>query len=355
MLKKKIFILIFSLFLVLFIGGSVRAVDSSDTNTGTDTIEWTDFSNAEYKADWDGVCQIRAEVSNVTTKAKEGRAYYAIITKDESKPELNIKDAKPMSKDSNNNLFVYITEYAELNQDLYLWIIEHDYISEKENFVVSAKKIERPELRKYTSVFRNTYIAKDSFILDFNIPYSTNQRKFNVKVGKIADNNILKSIKNNESTVFDNLISYAKSSNSIYNTELMTNDGIFPGCSNVSQTKIDLSVEDGEYYYLYVDFDDENGKYYPLDPGITIAQATSSDYYWSLFFLGDNNFNWKDFGNEGENQPKTDPEEGKKEDPTVAPKTMPRTGKNIILTISIIAVIASIAYFGRWIDQYRKI
>ena len=142
MLKKKIFILIFSLFLVLFIGGSVRAVDSSDTNTGTDTIEWTDFSNAEYKADWDGVSQIRAEVSNVTTK--EERTYYAIITKDESKPELNTKDAKEMSKDSNNNLFVYITQYAELNQNLYLWIIEHDYTSTKENFVVSAKKIERP-------------------------------------------------------------------------------------------------------------------------------------------------------------------------------------------------------------------
>lgn len=354
MLKKKIFILIFSLFLVLFIGGSVRAVDSSDTNTGTDTIEWTDFSNAEYKADWDGVCQIRAEVSNVTTK--EERTYYAIITKDESKPELNTKDAKPMSKDSNNNLFVYITQYAELNQDLYLWIIEYDNTSTKENFVVSAKKIERPELRKYTSVFKATYISNSGFQLCFNIPYSdTNQRKFNVKVGKITDNNILKSIKNNESTAFDNLISYAKSSNSIYNTELMTNGSLLPDCRDDSQTKIDLSVEDGEYYYLYVDFDDESGKYYPLNPGITIARASTPLGNWYLHFLGDDNFNWKDFGNEGENQPKTDPEEGKKEDPTVATKTMPHTGKNIILTISIIAVIASIAYFGRWIDQYRKI
>ena len=356
MLKKKIFILIFSLFLVLFIGGSVRAVDFSDTNTGTDTIEWTDFSNAEYKADWDGVRRIRAEVSNVTTKDEGERAYYAIITKDESKPELNIKNGELMSKDSSNNLFVYITQYAELNQDLYLWIIEHDYTSAKENFVVSAKKIERPELRKYTSVFRSTFISSIGFHLGFNIPCSNNnQRKFNIKIGKITDNNILKSIKNNESTAFDNLISYAKSSNSIYNTELMTNDLILPAYENNSQTKMDLSVEDGEYYYLYIEFDDESGKYYPLDPGITIAQATSSGDSWSLFFLDDNNFNWKDFGKEGENQPKTDPEEGKKEDPTVAPKTMPRTGKNIILTISIIAVIASIAYFGRWIDQYRKI
>ena len=235
MLKKKIFILIFSLFLVLFIGGSVRAVDSSDTNTGTDTIEWTDFSNAEYKADWDGVCKIRAEVSNVTTK--EERTYYAIITKDESKPELNIKNGELMSKDSSNNLFVDITQYAELNQDLYLWIIEHDNTSIKENFVVSAKKIERPELRKYTSVFKSTYISSSGFQLCFNIPYSTNQRKFNVKVGKITDNNILKSIKNNESTAFDNLISYAKSSNSIYNTELMTNDSLSPDCRDDSQKK----------------------------------------------------------------------------------------------------------------------
>ena len=151
------------------------------------------------------------------------------------------------------------------------------------------------------------------------------------------------------------MISYAKSSNSIYNTELMTNGDLLPVCRDDSQTKIDLSVEDGEYYYLYVDFDDESGKYYPLNPGITIAQASTPLGNWYLHFLGDDNFNWKDFGNEGENQPKTDPEEGKKEDPTVAPKTMPHTGKNIILTISIIAVIASIAYFGRWIDQYRKI
>lgn len=356
MLKKKIFILVFILFLILFIGGNVKAADSSDTNTGTDTIEWTDFSNAEYKVDWDGVCRIVAELSKVTTK--EGRAYYAIITKDESKPELNTKNATLISKDSNNNLVVDITKYAELNQDLYLWVIEHDNTSAKENFVVSAKKIERPELRKYTSIFKSTFIASSGFQLCFNIPWkadSTNQRRFEVKIGKITDNNILKSIKNNESTAFDKLISYAKLSNSIYDTELMTNSNVLPDCNNDSQTKIDLSVEDGEYYYLYVDFNDENGKYYPLNPGITIAQAINTGSSWHLFFLGDDNFNWKDFGNDEEIQPKTDPEEGKKEDPTVAPKTMPHTGKDIILTIAIIAVIVSVAYFGRWIDQYRKI
>ena len=57
-------------------------------------------------------------------------------------------------------------------------------------------------------------------------------------------------------------------------------------------------LQDKAYYYLYVEFDDENGKYYPIEEGLQLVQGIVFDgdeYYaafWDLIEIVDEDFTW---------------------------------------------------------------
>ena len=111
-----------------------------------------------------------------------------------------------------------LSKYSELNQDLYLWVIESsklkeyyydtngDYIANVTRFLVEGKKLDRAPLPPlnlilqsfdigYWSSSSNSDIAKYTDI-NFNFPSATENRKFNIKIGRITDNAILKKIQN---------------------------------------------------------------------------------------------------------------------------------------------------------------
>ena len=284
----------------------------------TKAPEFTDFSNAKFE--WSQL--VKLKISNFTNSEKHLNYYYC-ITKNSEKPKFEISANGGVNLTSNDSdwklmeekdISLYLEKYVELNQDLYFCVIEElrynddysvgykddngNYIKYKTGVVVSGKKLERPKYPVYAEMFFATFLSYDASQLVFNIPTGQETiRKFTVKIGKITDTNILNGIKNNQGEAWNSLLEYSKNSNAIYNNKLSTtNKGNASYKTSDGAEKINLELENDAYYYMYVVFDDENGKYYPAS-GLTIAKAsTYKDGAWYMFFLGDDKFKWDEFG-----------------------------------------------------------
>ena len=326
--------------------------DNNQTNLEE---EMTDFSNAKIEVVKENVSNYNINITNINLNKNHFYRYF--IGGENDEPEVISENTT-----SNNNTsmsILKISKYLELGPDQYLSIYEY-YINSngqtEGKWVLNKVKIEKPE-SKYTDLFYSTIInkldANGNCQILFTVPWAEGTtRKVTIKVGRISDNNILKDIKDGKNGSFANLLTYAKSANSIYSGTL---DGTRPDSSFVAGgiitddvlfTKSQLT--NNAYYYLYAVLEDENGKYQKSE-GITLAQASTSnlnDDYYSLFFYGSDNFNWENF-DEGEPV-----DTGKKEeDNTVAPGKIPQTGVSlgIILSLVIVSVLSIIFY-----NKYRK-
>ena len=285
-------------------------------------------------------------------------------------------------KDKINNLAVnakdnYLysrnfSKYAELNQDLYLWVIQEskledwyydengEYVGYATKFVAEAQKIERstlPQLNLILQTFNigywTTSTSNDSenfTRINFNFPSAVANRKFTLKIGKVTDNAILAKIKNNDYTGITDLLSYAKNNKAVYSKQLTTtsvayfksNDALFDGRS---------LLDEKSYYFIYVEFDDENGKYYPIE-GVTLGQpwfATNS-ISWDLWAYTSSDFKW-------DNLTSTYTSTNKQTaDATVATTKLPQTGTNVIVILSVIGVVFVIGIvFYKKYNNYRNI
>lgn len=334
--------------------------------------EFTDMSNAKYEVFYEGTQNASLKISNLNFKENTMMNYKCIITKSPNKPDLIFESNGYVDDKKNENCFYLdenidggylfdrdITSFIELNQDLYCWVVEtkkleNAYFSEdgEEKTYVSkiineGYKLTRPELPKYNGLFFASYVCKTRTQIIYKIP-GISQRKFKIKIGKISDNEILKKIKNKESDGFAKLEDYAKINTPIYEEVVKSTREKSVEYNGNFEIPLDGKLEQGEYYYLYTEFDDENGKYYPIEHCLTLAQA---DVYkeqdsWYLFFYGDDSFKWKDFSTSSVNndiKPKTDPEE----DTTVAQnKPLPKTGIGMMMVgiISSVAIIGVISY-----------
>ena len=305
------------------VAGGTKNINVTVTNAPT----FTDFSKAEYELVETSGARVNLHVKNVENIeniVNDNSSVYFYITSQNQKPEIKLaenhsidtKDTKwiKMSYD-NENKYLYSTgleEYVQLNQDLYLWIVEekklekgyyddeNKYVTNKIEFVVSGVKLTRPKYPVYAEMFNSTVLADDVAQILFNLPGDETKRNFTLKIGKITDNNILNGIKNNNGDSWNSLLEYAKNSNAIFNNKLATTSLVthLTYSSLDGAEKINLKLDNNAYYYMYVVFDDENGKYYPAS-GLTIAKASvhnDDKKSWSLIFLGDNDFKWDDFG-----------------------------------------------------------
>ena len=331
---------------------------SGDTEEDTQSADdWTDFSNAKFELKKVDFSNAIIEISGVTPK--ENHLYDLFITSNADKPNISKNDIEnriDLDYDETSKKFIptnvnKFTKYVELNQDIYVTVIETYHL--KDNISSYGNKLTRYSEPKYNDAFHATFISNsmDQIVTRFTHSGFYN-KKIQIKVGKITDISILQKIKNENSTGFEELLSYAKSNSGIYNQTMDAdkNDvyGFEYNATQKSENKvIDIKgLENEEYYFLYVRSDDENGKYISNE-AVTLGQAYV--FYtgdWSLHFYGSNDFKWTDWDvNPGGG--KTDPG-----DDSVAPETLPKTGYQYVAyggSIIVVAVAGFIAY-----KKYRK-
>lgn len=140
--------------------------------------EFTDFSKAKYELLYDYSADLK--ISEITPE-DEGYYYY-MITDTNEKPALEIhkggsvnateSDLKSLRINTEEN-YVFATgldEYVELNQELYLWVIQQVNLDKSyyngENrvyystkFVVEGQKLTRPELPQLNLILKGFSIA----------------------------------------------------------------------------------------------------------------------------------------------------------------------------------------------------
>ena len=331
-------------------GYSSEIKEENDGNGEITSGEWTDFSKSQFSLKKDGISKAIIEISGVTPKKEN--SYYLYITSNSNKPNItnDVNDERIiLSYDENSKTLKTVdldkvAEYVEKNQDLYASVIEHSNLNDK--VVIYGKKLNRYEESKYNNAFHSTFMtySADQIIMNFTHA-KENNRKIQIKVGKITDNDILQKIKNKDSSGFANLLSYAKSNSGIYNQTLNSdiNDAFAieykAGSGETTKNKvIDLKgLENDAYYYLYVKTDDENGKYISNE-AVTLAQSNVYDNgNWFLLFYGSSDFKWTDFGNVGK-------------DNTVSHLKLPYTGiYNYVILGVVLSIIGVILY-----KKYKK-
>ena len=336
----------------------------------SDFTNVADFSQAKYNLKWT-VVSVYLNITDVSIIDDSNNFdYYYKITNSATEVKSEYKTREEMETDgwkglksieggkSENN---DITDAIELNQDLHLWIMAYDNVNVSQDVVrtkllVKDNQLEKIELPKYQKIFKSTFLTSNETQIVFNLPWSDGVngnsykiKTFNIKIGKITDNNILKSMKNNESDGFEKLLTYAKNEKSpLYNKNLTSKGTSFGFHSQTGDELIKLpNVENKAFYYLYAKLDDENGKYYPIE-GVTLAMAKTEnigdDLSWVMFFYGDENIEWGDFdvpngGGQTNNQPQ-------ESDGTTATRSLPYTGSGLIVAflIGILSIIAVVFY-----------
>lgn len=330
--------------------------------------EFTDFSKAKFEILFDTDAELK--ISGITPSDLEKSFYYFMITPNNTKPTVSVTkygsiDTEVMGDKINymsvntDEKYIFgrdLDKYVELNQDLYLWVIQDvkldsDYYNEaKQNishsakFVVEGKKLTRPDLPQLNLILKSFFIASynseseqgEYTFMRFNFPSATANRKFTIKIGKITNNSILNKIKNNDYSGITELLSYAKTNSAIYTSNLTT--------TFENYYKSDKILFDGnsllnnkDYYYIYVQFNDENGKYYPIE-GVTLGQAwfSNSSDNWDLIAYTSEKFEWNNLT-------------------TTAPTPLPDAGIEKILVI--VTAISLVAVVGLKIknDKYKGI
>ena len=325
-----------------------ETTDDSSKSDSTDG-EWTDFSKAKFELKKGGTFKATVEISGVTPK--EDRTYYLYITSNNSKPNVSggiSNDKITLNYDKNSKTFKVsemnkVAYYVELNQDLYASVVEKSGLTY--NVVTYGNKLERFSEAKYSDAFHSSLMTYklDQIVTTFTHD-SKNNRKIQIKVGKITDQSILTKIKNKDSSGFSGLMTYAKSNSGIYNQTLDADkDDNYSieynagGAKTTGNSVIDLKgLENGEYYYLYIKTDDENGKYISNE-AVTLATASViNDEEWYMFFYGADDFKWADFGTvSGDN--------------TMASGILPKTGTSyIMITIAGVVIAGGIVAYKKY-------
>jgi len=295
-----------------------------------------------------------------------GHSYYVYITRTKDEPKIEVGEAGTITNSSIsvNSLFnpkygISAASYLELDGDIYVWLYEEQIDSEQNKDVhkaiVAGQKVERPALpalggrikcyffgkgsasgEGYTSTF--LYTPRDT---------SKNERKINLKIGRISDKDILRSIQKGEKDCLSKLLAYAKSAKSVYT-------GTVPIGESASITsKFDI-VNDG-YYYVYMELEDENGKYYPVED-VSLYQGCVSDSVGkNLFDYLSDEFKWN-LDDDGTNAPATQakPTDDNKKDNTTAPvKKLPQAGEKMTIVAVIAGIVVLAVVFARKFKKYN--
>ena len=360
MKRNKIFLFLILIVALLIIPNKVFATEE-------ETIEKADFSQATFEVKDRGTFY-DLQVSNITLPTKsDGKPVEVNVrfTIGNTEPEFSSKYGESYpgtySEETRKIVFERAENALQLNGDIYFWIFQKDdtVLGAKETgSLIYSAQIKRPVDKKFSDLIKPVVLNSALTYLTVNTPmenYLT--RKAQWRIGEITDNTILQAIKNNDTiNGQDKLLDYSKTSKAIY-------DGTIEGSPNFAANLnkgLQEAVKDGTYYFIYVKFDDEGGKYYPVEGvtvGVGLVPTTQS---WNIVFYGNSQFNWdnlkepdvpnkptnnvnenndvkEDNGNKNINENKNEVK-----DNTTTETPLPNTGaKTVILGFIIILIVSS--------------
>lgn len=248
-----------------------------------------------------------------------------------------------------------VTKYVEENGELYCWILENKFVDGK--FQIGdfySVKVERPKLNSLGKRI-TAYVMQSATSIFLHEANEIDSRKANIKIGKMTDNNILLSIKNSESNCLQKLMDYAKKSTPIYTAKDLNLQ--IPNKSITDK----FEIVNGEYYYVYMEMQDEEGKYYPVED-VWLYQGLVGKDLRDLAEFGGTRFKWNldsDKNNNTTNEPtsnKTTTTKNQEVDKTTAQTILPRTGIKItqIAILLLILSICSAILIGK-VKKYKGI
>lgn len=282
--------------------------------------DWTDMSNVSFKIVKENsyyyIC-----VSGL--QYKENHSYYFLVSNSNVRPTGDNVRTFNVIPDTNRSYS--ISSYIELSGDIYVWFYE-EYYSDgrqtKEHF--STVKLERPALNSVGSrmhaYFFNEYTS--TYINEFYS--SVDSRTLKIKIGYVNDINILKNIRDKKANCLVDLLNYAKNADSVYVAQvpLGQSDSITSG----------FDIKNKEYFYVYMELDDENGKYSPLEDVSLYQGCVSESVGKNLFDYLSDSFKWElDEGGSSSGEP--NPGTVTPTDPTQATTPLPDTGKELLIAI----------------------
>lgn len=296
-------------------------------------LTWTDVTNCKILlTNGENIHNYGYKVKIEGLDLKQENQYYCFITTTKKQPELVLDSMGFVTNSTSALLDIQMDKYLEINEDIYYWICEqqknYDTGKMEQKFIIEAMKIERPKQNElgnriighFSSNKTNTYLYA---------PHNGDIiRNVNVKIGKVTDNSILLSIKNGEADSLSKLLTYAKETNSIYKTSVKLGD------SPTITDKFDIT--DKAYYYVYMELDDENGRYYPVEDVSLYQGFVNETFGKNLHDYLSANFKW----NISNPTPEQEKPTTKPEDKTTATGTIPQTGETAIIFIIATILIA---------------
>lgn len=268
----------------------------------------------------------------------KSNTYYVLIThkkEDTSYIKDTLKngelEAKGYKVVSNDNLKVDITKYAEENGDIHYTIVEKAVNGKGESSYKVAKTgtIERLPFNPVGDRIKCFFFDDETSTFFYEFSQQTDsKRKIKLKIGPVTDNNILIGIRDGKANALNNLLTYAKnSSQTIYTGSVPV------GRSATITTNLD--IKNKGYYYVYMQMEDENGKYYPVEDVSLYQGLVSESVGKNLFDYLDDNFKWEIANGNGNNVV----------DPTIAPGVYPKTGAIVLGIVGIALIGTSILLF----------
>ena len=324
---------------------TVIANESSSSGESETDSKWTDFSKATYE--WSDYTETDHRSPSLTIKGVnlENTYYFYMSHNKNDNPDLSKlgEDLDYWKLISSNGKIsaTNLTSYLETNGDIYIWIAEVQ--NRESNIVVNAKKIERLEqlpLTKRIVGYFGDELAGGIFCYE---PYTSTERKINIKIGKMTDNTILKKLKNNEVNGISDLLDYAKKTNALVEETFSFGDN-----PTIPTT---VKLENGAYYYAYFELEDENEKYYPVED-VELYQASISENNVKLINRTDRNFVYNIQDNDNNNDDNND---NNVNDNTVSPDKLPQTGINTTVGIIIGVLIIITIGVAYKVVKYRDI
>ncbi len=323
-----------------------------------DSIVWTDVTNAKItiersNPDGDTKSSMYLKLDGLQYNKSENSSYLYIANS--SDIELPTT-AEALEQDKRNNKCIAITAngtqdgifefrlYELLNEaynksgDIYAWIVDVNTASSQLKTVLSAKKVERVKSLNVGSRY-TVSVNKTSTSVNSEDYLLLKDRKVKVKVGVLSDASIISALNSDKNDGLNKLLAFAKTNNSIKEFTF-TIDSNFGSAYNLENiyTAMENAGKD-KLYYVYLEADTENGKYYSLED----VNVYKFNELGSIEVYYESNYSYKisDSGNTGTTS----------QDKTTSTDKLPKTGKNLAI-FGVMGIVAIIGVAGT--IKYRK-